>query len=479
MAIVSYQAQRRSTEAADAVTQASSSWFRSRISSPAPGRRDRPARIPAHRDDAYLEPFDTGRAAIEGELKAVRTLNEHNAAQLQRVEQLEALTSAKMAELLDTVNLKRAGKGAEALAEVHTDRGKVLMDRIRALVEEIENAERTQLIQRQQQSQQTESYANRTTWIGAAVLLFLIAAAAALVFSRLSGHGSCSPGCDWDRWDWGERIQGDQTLERLGDNVLSFLAQYLGAQIGAIYIAEGPDRYRRFAGYALSPELRKDSIRRGDSLIGQVAKDNHPVHLKDVPQNYLLTISSAVGQGVPREIVIVPVGIERTVHAVIELGFLGRVDDSQTQLLTLLSGWLPWRSAHRRTAAQLEELSRKLSARGRRTADSAGRAARQQLGARRATRALHGIPCPDGIATGLSSSRRTHSSKNRRSCWNIRRRHFQSSRVCWNSAPRTWERANLYKSQFLANMSHELRTPLNSTLILAKLPGRQQGWQSH
>lgn len=33
------------------------------------------------------------------------------------------------------------------------------------------------------------------------------------------------------------------------------------------------------------------------------------------------------------------------------------------------------------------------------------------------------------------------------------------------------ERANLYKSQFLANMSHELRTPLNSTLILAKILG--------
>ena len=50
-----------------------------------------------------------------------------------------------------------------------------------------------------------------------------------------------------------ERIQGEQRLEQLGDNVLGFLADYLDAQVGAVYIAEGDGRFRRFAGYAIPP----------------------------------------------------------------------------------------------------------------------------------------------------------------------------------------------------------------------------------
>jgi hypothetical protein len=50
---------------------------------------------------------------------------------------------------------------------------------------------------------------------------------------------------------------------------VSFLAQYLGAQVGAIYIAEGPGRFRRFAGYELPPDFPNESTRRGDTLIGK------------------------------------------------------------------------------------------------------------------------------------------------------------------------------------------------------------------
>ena len=60
------------------------------------------------------------------------TLTAGNREQRQRLEQLRGLITAKLDELQRTVTLKRTGKGEEALEIVRSDRGKILMDRIRA-----------------------------------------------------------------------------------------------------------------------------------------------------------------------------------------------------------------------------------------------------------------------------------------------------------------------------------------------------------
>ena len=62
-----------------------------------------------------------------------------------------------------------------------------------------------------------------------------------------------------------ERLQGEQRLETLGERTLAFLAEYLDAQVGAIYIAERDGRFRRFGGYALPGRRRTDVLRPGES----------------------------------------------------------------------------------------------------------------------------------------------------------------------------------------------------------------------
>jgi transcriptional regulator with GAF, ATPase, and Fis domain len=268
---------------------------------------------------------------------------------------LRGLIAAKLDELLSTITLKRAGKTEQALAIVNTDRGKLLMDQIREVIGEMQEAGRAQLVQRQQEWQRTAGLSTRITWMGSGILLVLIAAAAALV-SRDYRARQLQSWLRLGQMGLGERIQGDQTLERLGDTVVSFLAQYLGAQVGALYIADGPDRFRRFAGYALSTHLPTESIRRGDGLIGQALKDNRIVHLTDVPKDYLLPIGSAVGHGVPREILIAPASIDHTVYGAVELGFLGRTDVSHRQLLGLLSETIAIAVRTSKDRSQLEEL---------------------------------------------------------------------------------------------------------------------------
>jgi CheY-like chemotaxis protein/signal transduction histidine kinase/CHASE3 domain sensor protein len=468
MAAVSYQAQNRSTVAAAAATQGVELIVQiqnvlSSVKDTETGQRG----YLLTGDEAYLEPFTSGRAAIDGELERLRPLTAGNPDQQQRLDRLRGLIGTKLEELLGTITLKRAGKTEQAMAIVNTDRGKVLMDQIRTVSGEMQDAGRTQLSQRQREWQRTAALSAQITWLGSGILLVLIAAAAALV-SRDYRARQLQTWLRVGQMGLGERIQGDQTLERLGDNVVSFLAQYLGAQVAALYIADGPERFRRFAGYALPAHLPSEPIRRGDSLIGQVVKDNRLVHLTDVPKDYLLPIGSAVGHGMPREILIAPASIDHTVYAAVELGFLGRTDPSHQQLLALLSETIAIAVRTSKDRSQLEQLLQETQRQAEELQsqqeelrvnneelDEQGRALRESQAQMEAQQAeLEQTNSQLEEQTQLLEHQRDALSK-------------QQSLLTERAGD--LERANLYKSQFLANMSHELRTPLNSTLILAKL----------
>src|SRR6185312_15456903 len=132
------------------------------------------------------------------------------------------------------------------------------------------------------------------------------------------------------------RIQGEQRLQILGENVLAFLADYLDAHVGAVYMADEHGTFHRFAGYALPNDSKGNDVRPGDGLIGQAAKENRPFHVTDVPADYL-RVQSALGESKVREILIAPAAVDAQVHAIIELGFLHRMDPSALELAARIS----------------------------------------------------------------------------------------------------------------------------------------------
>jgi CheY-like chemotaxis protein/signal transduction histidine kinase len=192
------------------------------------------------------------------------------------------------------------------------------------------------------------------------------------------------------------------------------------------------------------------------------------VHLKDVPQNYMLAISSAVAQGVPREIVITPASLDGTVYALVELGFLGSVDDSHTQLLTQLSTMVAVAVRAAKDRTQLEELLEETQRQTEelQTQQEELRVNNEELDEQsRALQASHAQMESQQVELEQTNSQLEEQAQL------LEHQKDALSKQQTQLAERAadLERANLYKSQFLANMSHELRTPLNSTLILAKL----------
>jgi PAS domain S-box-containing protein len=135
-------------------------------------------------------------------------------------------------------------------------------------------------------------------------------------------------------------LQGQRDLETVGRLVLSELAPLVGVLSGAVYLREVGDEapsLKLLASYARqkTPPL-PTQIEFGEGLIGQCASERRRIVVHDVPPDYI-AISSAIGKGSPRMIVVLPVLFEGEVQAVIELASFDAFTEIQLSLLDQLS----------------------------------------------------------------------------------------------------------------------------------------------
>jgi len=123
----------------------------------------------------YLNPYNNAVTNLPRAISHLRELTIDNAAQQQRISELEPLISGKLAELKQTIDL-RSQKGFEpAQKVVLTDAGKAAMDQIRGKAGEIENAERT-LLQTREADAESSVQSTRVSLLITSILAVLISA---------------------------------------------------------------------------------------------------------------------------------------------------------------------------------------------------------------------------------------------------------------------------------------------------------------
>ncbi|CAN5277732.1 response regulator [soil metagenome] len=420
--------------------------------------------------EAYLAPYNAAISALAGQLKALRSLTADNPAQLQRIETLEETTRQKLEELAQTIALRRSGDAEGALVVMRSDRGRMVMVRARALVEEMRTNERSLLTERQAEAQRAAMLFYTVTGIGSALLLVLIGAAAWMT-ARDHRERESQAWVRAGQMGLSASVQGDQRLDAMGDSAVAFLADYLGAQVAALYVAEHGGRLRRIAGYAMPPvdEAGSDAkrVHPGDGLLGQALKDNRAMHVKDLPAGYSKVVS-ATGQGEPRELLIAPASVDGKVQAVVELGFFRRVTQADRELLDRASETLGVAVRSSKDRTRLEELLEETQRQGEelQAQQEELRVSNEEL--EEQARALkesqaqleHQQTELEQINSQLEEQ--TQLLENQKE-------ELSNAQEDLSARAADLERSNQYKSEFLANMSHELRTPLNSSLILAKL----------
>ena len=416
-------------------------------------------------DEGYLEPYSSAVAALPGEFGTLRGLIANRPQQKKRLEALESLADQKMSELRQTVELRRAGQSSAALTVVRSDRGKILMDGVRAVMGDMDVSERQLIGQRSDDWRSAGAISLAVTVGGSGVLLVLIAFAA-IVVSRDYRKEQLESWLRIGQMGLSEQLQGDQVLAQLGHKLLGFLAARLDAQVGAVYIAEA-GQFRRFAGYAIPAGADTPVVRPGDGLLGQAVKENRAMRVHDVPPGYL-QIASGVGQGAPGVLLIAPASVDGVVHAVTEFGFFGAVDEAKAELLVRVSESIAVAVRASKDRQRLEELLQETQ----RQAEEL-QAGQEELRVNNEELEEQGRALRESQAQ-LESQQAELEQINTRLEEQTQLLEHQKDALAESTGILTVKseelrRANEYKSEFLANMSHELRTPLNSTLILSKL----------
>ncbi|HEY0524218.1 MAG TPA: diguanylate cyclase [Stellaceae bacterium] len=95
-------------------------------------------------EERYLEPYRAALQVLPGRLEALRAAAAGSALRI-RIDRLDTLVSAKLAELAETIGVRRAQGREAASLIVMEDRGRTLMDGIRQTVAEISGEQEEQL----------------------------------------------------------------------------------------------------------------------------------------------------------------------------------------------------------------------------------------------------------------------------------------------------------------------------------------------
>lgn len=126
---------------------------------------------------------------------------------------------------------------------------------------------------------------------------------------------------------FGGIVQKNQdNLQALGDAFISGLVKYLNATIGGLFILEETDDNDSYlelkACYAY--ERKKFISKRveiGQGLVGQTFLERQTVHLREIPPGYL-TITSSLGEALPRSLVVVPLITNDRTEGILEIASL-------------------------------------------------------------------------------------------------------------------------------------------------------------
>jgi PAS domain S-box-containing protein len=273
-----------------------------------------------------------------------------------------------------------------------------------------------------------------------------------------------------------DKMRGEQDVSRLGQSVLSHLAPFLNAQMGAFYCLTEEKTLARVSGYAYAKlDEKEKTIALGEGLVGQAALGKQPILIERVPSHYFGKIRSDLGASSPRSLLLAPVFYEGEVNGVIELASFESFSEHQKTFLEHVSeniGIAINTSISRKKLQELLERSQILTEKlqvQQEELKATNDELEEQSRALQVSQTKLKSQQSQLEQTNEQLEVQTQALEQQRDILNERNEALNKAQTLLEERSAEVQRASQYKSEFLANMSHELRTPLNSSLILAKL----------
>jgi signal transduction histidine kinase/DNA-binding response OmpR family regulator/CHASE3 domain sensor protein len=431
-------------------------------------------------DENFLAPYLVARPRIEREMAALDQLVADNPGQVERVAKARA-AQQEWAKFADEM-IQRRRENLDYVELIKSGRGKVLTDEMRRQFQAFLEVERNLLQER------NESSRTVTGWsVGLYMLFSLVVGGLLAMFGRrellrLSNsyaealgqqeeHNKFLGHQSWLRTGQSElsaRSAGHNTARPLSEAVLDYVARYLDASVGAMYIRDEQGALRRSGTYGFPPDEQAGMVFRGaESLVGQAAQENRVIALADVPQDYI-KINSGLGESSPRNLLIAPFSHEGKVNGVIEIGFLHSITTRDREFLSMIGEAVGasvnaalYRQRLQEVLSETQALNEELQVQ-----QEELRTANEEL--EEQSRALEASQ--SSLENQQAELEQTNDQLAEQALnLDTKNAALVEAQELLRQRAVELERSSRYKSEFLANMSHELRTPLNSSLILAKL----------
>ncbi|MGY2290997.1 response regulator [Pseudomonas sp. SDO528_S397] len=432
-------------------------------------------------DEHFLDPYEVAKPRIIGDLRNLQALVADNPEQVDRLKRLESLQQEWNNYAQSMVDLQR--QSGDYRAAVKAGRGKRLTDEIRREYDDAVDMEQQFRITR-------NNDVTRTTVISVTLYLaFVLGLSGFLAYigrknlitlstsynANLASQQKIAQRLAQQAWlrsgqtELAEQVLGQPTLNLLGRNTLQFFARYMGAAVGALYIREDHGNLKRVATYGFSreQEQQEQSIYADEGIIGQAVQRDGLIRLDDVPVDYF-KVSSGLGEGVTRSVLVMPTSDDDRVNGVVELGFLRPLEERDTDLLELIAGNIGtsieaarYRQRLQEVLAETQQLNEELQVQ-----QEELKTANEEL--EEQSRILKESQAH--LETQQAELEQTNEQlADQRDAMDRKNVELNRIQVELEDRADELQRSSKYKSEFLANMSHELRTPLNSSLILAKL----------
>ncbi len=289
-------------------------------------------------------------------------------------------------------------------------------------------------------------------------------------------------------------MSGDIELEPLAKKIISFLTNYVEAQVGLFYLlkdseAEQKSYLQVIASYGYTPDNRPDKFWFGEGLIGQAALDGKMLSRTHTPDEHSYIIQSSLAIAVPQHVQIIPFLFEDSVKGIIEIGFSKTPFPLQQNFLERVMPNIGIAVESAQSRSQLHVLLRQTMEQTEVLETQKQEMQLQQEQLKRSNEALQNqseelqsqseeLQSQSEELHQVNEELEEHSKEMERQAEDIRQKNLaleenqiemEKAHAAIESKAHELELASQYKSEFLANMSHELRTPLNSLLILAQL----------
>ncbi len=127
-------------------------------------------------DESYLEPYTEGQIAFKHDLSDLKSLLADNSAQMQKIHLLDILCNSKFERLDSSVTIRRAESSNTLLKRITSGRGKLIMDQIRLVIQEMTEMENALLLLREQRLRDDSSLNGLVNFTGVLGILTLLIA---------------------------------------------------------------------------------------------------------------------------------------------------------------------------------------------------------------------------------------------------------------------------------------------------------------